>query len=233
MPLRRVHSPAIDQVSLSPAADTARPAEEDPVVIDFSTSFARLPVMPTLRRLLGRELPDPNAESSIPELLTICRDIGLEVSPPRTLAHVWDKLIGHVIEPLCIQPTFITDHPECLSPLAKSYPSMVDGVASDKAGLTQRFELFVGGKELCNAYSELNDPAEQHRRLSLQAQAAAAGDEEALPNDADFVQALSYGLPPTAGWGLGIDRLAMLLTGQSHIREVLAFPVLRSLAHKS
>merc|ERR1712232_1234929 len=124
-----------------------------------------------------------------------------------------------VIEPLCDQPTFITDHPICMSPLARQH--------RDYPHLTERFELFVLGRELCNAYSELNDPDEQRRRFDAQQRDRDAGDAEAQPMDVSYCEALEYGLPPTGGFGLGIDRLVMTFSGAHHIREVLMFPTMK------
>lgn len=120
--------------------------------------------------------------------------------------------MGEFVEPLCINPTFICDHPEVMSPLAKYHRA--------RPGLTERFELFVNGKELCNAYTELNNPFVQRQRFEQQAKDKAAGDDEAMFVDQDFLKAMEYGLPPTGGWGMGIDRLAMFLTDNISIREV-------------
>ena len=120
------------------------------------------------------------------------------------------QLVGHFLEEQCINPTFICDHPEVMSPLAKGHRS--------EPGLTERFELFIMKKEVCNAYSELNDPFVQRERFEQQAKDREAGDDEAQVIDEDFCTALEYGLPPTAGWGLGIDRLAMLLTDSNNIK---------------
>lgn len=127
---------------------------------------------------------------------------------PLTIGKVLDKLIGALVEPQCVQPTFLVHHPVSLSPLAKGHPT--------RPGLTQRFELFVLGVELCNSYSELNDPEEQ--RLRLRPKAGDEPDEERELPDEDFCQALEYGLPPTAGWGMGLDRLTMVLTDTPQIR---------------
>ena len=136
-------------------------------------------------------------------------------------AAVLDKLVGEFLESKCINPTFICDHPKIMSPLAKDH--------RDLPGLTERFELFANKHEMCNAYTELNDPVEQRSRFQSQAKAKDAGDDEAMFVDEDFCRALEYGLPPTAGWGMGIDRLTMLLTDSNTIKEVLLFPAMKPL----
>jgi len=130
-----------------------------------------------------------------------------------------DKLVGEYIEVNCINPTFICDHPEIMSPLSKWHRSI--------SGLTERFELFVCQKEVVNSYTELNDPVVQRERFQQQAEEKAAGDDEAQVIDENFCTALEYGLPPTAGWGLGIDRLTMFLTDSCNIKEVLFFPAMK------
>ena len=149
----------------------------------------------------------------------MCKKHDVECPSPRTTARLLDKLVGDFLEEDCINPTFICDHPQIMSPLAKYHRTEI--------GLTERFELFVMKKEVCNAYTELNDPFVQRERFSQQANDKAAGDDEAQLVDENFCTALEYGLPPTGGWGLGIDRLTMFLTDSNNIKEVLLFPAMK------
>lgn len=196
--------------------------QAEPVTLRFDGPFRRLSIPSELAKRMGEPLPDANDPASAGAFEALLRRHGLDCPAPRTPARMLDRLIGHFLEPECVQPTFLCDHPCVLSPLAKN--------RDDDPGLTQRFELFVAGKELCNAYGELNDPAEQRRRFQQQeAMREGDGDAEAQRMDHEFCRALEYGLPPTGGWGMGIDRLVMLLTGQTQIREVLLFPIMRPL----
>jgi lysyl-tRNA synthetase class 2 len=145
---------------------------------------------------------------------------GLDISPQPTRGKLIDELLSETVEPTLIQPTFIKDYPVDISPLAKSSP--------DNPNHVERFEIFVGGLETGNAYSELNDPLVQRERFEQQGMGAKAGDEEAHPMDEDYVLALMHGMPPTGGLGIGVDRLTMLLTDQTSIREVILFPHMRS-----
>jgi len=149
----------------------------------------------------------------------LCNKHGILCPAPQTNARLLDRLVGEFLEPHFQNPTFICDHPVLMSPLAKYH--------RDNGQLTERFELFVLGKEICNAYTELNNPVVQRERFAGQAKAKAAGDEEAQPIDEDFCTALDFGLPPTAGWGMGIDRVTMLLTQSVNIKEVLLFPAMK------
>lgn len=202
------------------------------VEIDFTPPFRRISMFPALEQALAKAsggsgkdlLPTPSKLVSDPAgsvkiLSALCEKHDIECPPPRTPARLLDKLVGHFLEEKCISPTFICDHPQVMSPLAKWHRSI--------PGLTERFELFVMCREVANAYTELNDPIEQRKRFEQQAKDKAAGDDEAQMVDENFVTALEYGLPPTAGWGMGIDRLTMLLTDANNIKEVLLFPAMK------
>jgi lysyl-tRNA synthetase class 2 len=149
----------------------------------------------------------------------LCAEKDVPCGAPQTTARLIDKLVEHYLECDCINPTFITNHPEIMSPLAKYHRSI--------PGVTERFELFVNGTELANAYTELNDPRVQKERFMEQMKQKDQGDEEAQGIDQSFVDALEHGLAPTAGWGLGIDRMTMFLTNSNNIREVLLFPAMK------
>ncbi|KAI8330554.1 putative Lysyl-tRNA synthetase, partial [Blakeslea trispora] len=197
-------------------------------LIDFQRPFNRIDVTSRLSAELGASLDFLETEdTAVDRLKSLCKKCGIKLSAPFTVSRILDKLISELIEPECIQPTFLYNHPLALSPLAKEFV--------DKNGYTvaARFELFVGGKEIVNAYEELNDPKEQRRRFTLQLKDRDEGDIEAPIPDDDFCDALEYALPPTAGWGMGIDRVVQLLTGASHIREVLAFPTMRPLVNQT
>jgi len=190
--------------------------------IDFTPPFKRLRMFPDLEKALGMALPSPDSlhtEEARLHLDRICVEKQVDCPPPRTAARLLDKLVGDFLEETCINPTFITEHPQVMSPLAKWHRS--------EKGLTERFELFVMKKEVCNAYTELNDPAVQRSRFEQQAKDKASGDDEAMFLDENFCTALEYGLPPTGGWGMGIDRLAMFLTDSNNIKEVLFFPAMK------
>ncbi len=188
--------------------------------IDFTPPFKRMPLVESLEAKLGVKFP-PNLESEETRafLDDICKKRNIECGTPRTTARLIDKLVGELLEPECRNPTFIMEHPQLMSPLAKYHRS--------KPYLTERFELFVNCKELVNAYTELNDPKKQYECFANEMKAKEAGDEEAQQVDENFITALQYGLPPTAGWGLGIDRLTMLLTDNINIQEVILFPTMK------
>ncbi|KAL3122777.1 hypothetical protein niasHT_008467 [Heterodera trifolii] len=198
-------------------------ADKEPVYeLDFTPPFKRINIYDELSTILGVQLPDadkldtPEARDFFDRIAT---EHGVDCTQPRSCARLLDKLIGEFIEPKLINPTFLTGHPQIMSPLAKWHRS--------RPGLTERFELFACTKELCNAYTELNDPLRQRELFEQQAKAREAGDDEAQAVDENFCTALEYGLPPTAGWGMGIDRLTMMLTDSHNIKEVLFFPAMR------
>lgn len=196
--------------------------EGEEVEIDFTPPFARVPMIASLEKALNVKLPpaDQLESQEANQLLSqLCEKHEVDCPPPRTTARLLDKLVGEFLEEKCINPTFILDHPQIMSPLSKYH--------RDIPGLTERFELFVMKKEICNAYTELNDPATQRERFEQQAKDRAAGDDETPPTDEAFCTALEYGLPPTAGWGLGVDRLTMFLTNSNNIKEVLLFPAMK------
>jgi lysyl-tRNA synthetase class 2 len=211
------------------------------VSVDLSKPFKRISVVPELERLLDMQpgefpdLSDPADETLRRKLIDLCHsakiptrsgaedtDGDVTLSVPKLL----DVLVGALIEPNLIEPTFLCHHPVCMSPLAKA--------CAHEPTLTERFELFVGQNEICNAYTELNDPEEQMERFIMQQALRAQGgelgddgdsrDEDTHPMSVEFCEALEYGLPPTAGWGMGVDRLVMLLTQQRSIRDVILFP---------
>lgn len=190
--------------------------------VDYTPPFKRISMLKGLEERLGVKFPDTKdfeSENTRKFLDSLCVKHEVECPPPRTIARLLDKLVGEYIESECINPTYIIDHPQVMSPLAKWHRS--------EPGLTERFELFVCKKEICNAYTELNDPVVQRERFEQQAKDKAAGDDEAMFVDDNFCTSLEYGLPPTAGWGMGIDRLTMFLTDSNNIKEVLLFPAMK------
>ena len=169
-----------------------------------------------------RGLADEKAatKADIARLYALSKTLKVDVEARDTVPKLLDKVFSLVCEPRFIQPTFVMDYPVCLSPLAKSHRSV--------SGLVERFELICCGKEICNAYSELNDPIEQRMRFEEQVKQSRKGDEEATPViDENFLQALEYGMPPTAGLGIGMDRLSMILLDEASIQDVLFFPLMR------
>ncbi|XP_031373889.1 LOW QUALITY PROTEIN: lysine--tRNA ligase, cytoplasmic-like [Punica granatum] len=194
--------------------------DKDPIEIDFTPPFRRIDMVEELEKVAGLSIPrDFSSEEANKYLLEACAKFDVKCPPPQTTARLLDKLVGHFLEETCVNPTFIINHPEIMSPLAKWHRS--------KPGLTERFELFINKHELCNAYTELNDPVVQRQRFADQLKDRQSGDDEAMALDETFCTALEYGLPPTGGWGLGIDRLAMLLTDSQNIKEVLLFPAMK------
>ena len=184
-------------------------------VVSFKAPYRRLPILDAIKEKTGYDLSTMSED----EMREVAKKCGVEVEPSMGKGKLIDEIFGETCEGTFIQPTFITDYPVEMSPLTKMHRS--------KAGLTERFELMVNGKELANAYSELNDPIDQYNRFVEQMKLADKGDDEAMIIDHDFMRALEYGMPPTSGIGIGIDRLAMLMTGQPTIQEVLLFPTMK------
>ena len=189
--------------------------EIDGKVISFKAPYRRLPILEAIKEETGYDLNGKSEEG----IRTIAEKLGIEVDETMGKGKLIDEIFGETCEGKFIQPTFITDYPVEMSPLTKMHRS--------KPGLTERFELMVNGKELANAYSELNDPIDQEERFLEQMRLADKGDDEAMLIDQDFLRALQYGMPPTSGIGIGIDRLVMLLTGNTTIQEVLFFPQMK------
>lgn len=190
--------------------------------LDFSRPWKRIPIIPTLEEKLGVTFP-PGDQLHTEETNKFLREQlakhKIDCAAPLTNARMLDKLIGEYLEDNCFNPTFLFGHPQMMSPLAK--------YDRNDPGLCERFEVFVGTKEIVNAYTELNDPFDQRARFEEQARQKDAGDDEAQMIDETFCQALEYGLPPTGGWGSGIDRLVMFLTDSNTIKEVLLFPTMK------
>ncbi|NLX80854.1 MAG: lysine--tRNA ligase [Proteiniphilum sp.] len=183
--------------------------------IDFKAPFKRITMLDSIKEFTGIDISGMNED----ELRDVCKKLNLDVDESMGKGKLIDEIFGEKCEGNYIQPTFITDYPIEMSPLAKRHRNNPE--------LTERFEMIVNGKELLNAYSELNDPIDQLERFEEQARLSEKGDDEAMYIDYDFVRALEYGMPPTAGMGIGMDRLTMLLTGQTAIQEVLLFPQMR------
>ena len=187
----------------------------DGQVISFKAPYRRLPILDAIKEKTGFDLNGMTED----EIRNVCRQLKMEVDETMGKGKLIDEIFGEFCEGQFIQPTFIIDYPVEMSPLTKMHRS--------KPGLTERFELMVNGKELANAYSELNDPIDQEERFVDQMKLADKGDDEAMVIDQDFLRALQYGMPPTSGIGIGIDRVVMLMTGQTAIQEVLFFPQMR------
>ena len=183
--------------------------------IEFKPPYRRLTMIDAIQEYGGVNI-DGMDEA---ELRKVCQAKGVEIDDTMGVGKLIDELFGAVAEPHLVQPTFIIDYPKAMSPLTKEH--------RDRSDLTERFELFVNGKELANAYSELNDPIDQRHRFEDQLRLSERGDDEAMYIDHDFLRALEFGMPPTSGMGIGMDRLVMLLTGQESIQEVLLFPQMR------
>ncbi len=189
--------------------------EIDGQIVSFKAPYRRLPILDAIKEKTGFDCEGKSEE----DIRAFCLSKGMDVDETMGKGKLIDELFGEFCEGTFIQPTFITDYPVEMSPLTKMHRS--------KPGLTERFELMVNGKELANAYSELNDPLDQEERFKEQMRLADKGDDEAMIIDQDFLRALQYGMPPTSGIGIGIDRLVMLMTGKTYIQEVLFFPQMK------
>ncbi len=187
----------------------------DGKTISFKAPYRRLPILDAIKEKTGYDLNGMSED----EIREVCKKLEMEIDDTIGKGKLIDEIFGEFCEGTFIQPTFITDYPVEMSPLTKMHRS--------KPGLTERFELMVNGKELANAYSELNDPIDQEERFMEQMRLADKGDDEAMIIDQDFLRALQYGMPPTSGIGIGIDRLVMLMTAHSYIQDVLLFPQMR------
>jgi lysyl-tRNA synthetase class 2 len=185
------------------------------VEIDFKAPYKRISIYDAIKEHTGTDISEMDEDG----LRKLCKELRIDVNETMGKGKLIDELFGSQCEHHYIQPTFITDYPIEMSPLTKKHRS--------KPGLVERFELIINGKEIANAYSELNDPIDQRERFEDQVKLMERGDDEAMFIDYDFLRALEYGMPPTAGIGFGIERLAMLLTGQVSIQDVLFFPQMR------
>jgi lysyl-tRNA synthetase class 2 len=184
-------------------------------IIDFQRPFKRISMYDSIQEHTGIDI----SKMDEVELRETCKKLGIHVEASMGKGKLIDEIFGTKCEHHYIQPTFITDYPVEMSPLCKKHRT--------KEGLVERFELMINGKELCNAYSELNDPIDQRARFEEQAKLMERGDKEAMYIDYDFLRALEYGMPPTSGMGLGIDRLAMIMTNVQSIQDILFFPQMR------
>ena len=185
--------------------------------IDLSKPFHRRSFLDLLNEAAGYDLKEFDEN----KLRSICKEKNIDLEDNANLGQILDELMSELVEPKLIEPTFVVDYPKVISPLAKAH-------RNGDPRIVERFELFIGGAEIANSFSELNDPVDQRKRLEEQASLKDLGDEEAQPIDEDFIQAMECGMPPTGGVGIGIDRLVMLLTGNRWIKDVILFPTLRS-----
>lgn len=183
--------------------------------IDFKAPYARVSMYDAIKEHTGFDISEMDEE----KLREVCKELKIDIDPSMGRGKLIDEIFGEKCEHHYVQPTFIIDYPIEMSPLTKKH--------RDKAGVVERFELLINGKEIANAYTELNDPVDQRERFEEQVKLMERGDDEAMYIDYDFLRALEYGMPPTAGIGFGIDRLAMMLTGQVSIQDVLFFPQMR------
>jgi len=203
----------IEKVALSLHGTTQVQVGEH--VIDFKRPWPRIPMLESIAQYTGVDLSGMNEA----QMREAAKTLGVTLDNTMGSGKIIDELFGQFVEPKLIQPHFITDYPVEMSPLAKRHRT--------KAGLVERFEGICNGKEICNAFTELNDPVDQRARFEEQASLRDRGDDEAMQLDEDFLRAIEYGMPPTAGLGIGIDRLAMIMTNSDSIRDVLFFPHMR------
>jgi lysyl-tRNA synthetase class 2 len=203
----------MEKVAMDLYATTKVPLGEN--VIDFTAPYRRISMTDAIKEYAGIDITGMSED----DLRKECDRLGIGHSPSMGKGKLIDLIFGEKCEHNFIQPTFIIDYPQETSPLTKKHRS--------REGLTERFELMVNGKELANAYSELNDPVDQLERFQEQLRLSEKGDDEAMFIDMDFVRALEYGMPPTSGMGIGIDRLAMFMTNQPSIQDVLFFPQMK------
>ena len=198
------------------AVNGAPEREIDGNMVSFKAPYRRIAILDAIKEKTGYDLNGMDEEG----IRLVCKQLGVETTASMGKGKLINQIFGDCCESDFIQPTFITDYPVEMSPLTKAHRS--------KPGLTERFELMVNGKELANAYSELNDPIDQEQRFLEQMRLGSKGDDEAMIIDHDFLRALQYGMPPTSGIGMGVDRLVMLMTGKTYIQEVLFFPQMRA-----
>ncbi len=203
----------LEKIAMDLYSTTKVPAAEN--TLDFHRPFQRVRLFDAIKEHAGVDVSNMNED----ELRKTCRDLKIDVAPSMGKGKLIDEIFSAKAQHHYIQPTFIMDYPVEMSPLCKKHRSM--------PGLVERFELFINGKELCNAYSELNDPIDQRERFEDQMKLAEKGDDEAMVMDYDFLRAIEYGMPPTSGVGIGIDRLTMLMTNSVSIQDVLFFPQMR------
>lgn len=203
----------IARVCIAVNGDLVLPVAKRP--INMKRPWKRVGMFEAIREFTGMDLRGKTEE----ELRAAAKKLHVEIAPSEGPGGIIDDIFSTRVEPHLIDPTFITDYPKEMSPLAKRHRS--------EQGLVERFELIINGQEICNAFSELNDPIDQRQRFEEQARLRARGDEEAQMLDEDFLRALEYGMPPTAGLGVGIDRLTMLMTGKESIRDVILFPQMK------
>ena len=204
--------------SIAEALHDTTAVDYDDTTIDFSAPFERVTFFGAIEEQTGIDLYQADRDR-VYDAAVNKLDLEDEVAPEMGLGKLLDEIFSETVEPTLVQPTFVVDYPVELSPLAKMH--------REKEGLVERFELVVAGREIANAFSELNDPEDQRERFETQAAQRAAGDDEASPIDEDYLRAMEYGMPPAAGLGIGVDRLTMLMTDQNSIRDVILFPLLR------